>query len=205
MSSHTKNVLANPRASLCVVEKGFEGAADARATFVGSVIQLQGVQAESAREAYLNAHPGAFWVTFGDFNMYRLEEIKEISFVGGFARAGTISHGDYKAARVDPLADFAGPVISHMNQDHSDSLKEYLRYIVGVDAEIDSAKMRRLDRYGFDVSVYQKGGGSGNLRVPFDEPVTERKAVKNAIVKLSQICAERKAAGGGGGGGGDAK
>ena len=40
MSGHTKNLLADSRASLTVTEPGFEGAADARAVFTLSLIHI---------------------------------------------------------------------------------------------------------------------------------------------------------------------
>ena len=157
MSAHTKNVQRNPMASLCVTEPTFQGAADARTTFCGSMKILSGDDDEAARAAYLESHPNAYWVQFGDFKMYRLEDIQEISFVGGFARAGGITFEDYSGASVDPCAAFAAPVMAHMNDDHSDSLKQYLQWLVGVgDAStIDKAEMKRLDRLGFDVRVSQ--------------------------------------------------
>jgi len=202
MSAHTKNVLVNPVASLCVTEPNFVGAADARTTFVGTMKVLKGEARQVAEEAYLKAHPDAYWVKFGDFTMFRLEDVKEISFVGGFARAGGITVEEYQAAEVDPCSAFAAPVMSHMNQDHEDSLKEYIRWAVGVDAELEKVEMKRLDRFGFDCRVTQKvpkgapsGGSTGVLRVPFEGgPVTERKDIKTAIVNLSKLCAERKAA-----------
>ena len=194
MSAHTKNVLVDPRVSLCVTEKSFVGAADARASFVGRLVALKGDAAEAAKSAYLSSHPTAYWVQFGDFTMFAMEEILDVSFVGGFARAGSISAEEYRGASVDPCAAFAGPVMAHMNDDHSSSLKEYLRWIVGVEAEVEAVAMKRLDQHGFDLRVTQKGGGTGVLRVPFEEPVTERKDIKTAIVNLSKKCAERKAA-----------
>ena len=97
-------------------------------------------------------------------------------------------------ASVDPCAAFAAPVMEHMNDDHSESLKDYLAYIVGVgaDTEMEKVKMKRIDRYGFDVRMIQPGGASGILRVPFLEPVTERKDIKSAIISLSRQCEELK-------------
>ena len=195
MSAHTKNILVNPQASLCVTEPNFVGAADARTTFVGRMVMLKGDEAETARVAYLKSHPGAYWVQFGDFTMFRLEDVKEISFVGGFARAGQITLDEYQSAAVDPCAAFASSVMAHMNEDHSESLLDYLTWIVGVgDTDIESAAMKTLDRHGFDLRVNQKGGGSGILRIPFESPVTERKDIKSAIVGLSKKCAALKAA-----------
>ena len=91
---------------------------------------------------------------------------------------------------VDPCLAFAAPVMQHMNDDHASSLKQYVEVLVGT-SPVKSAEMKRLDRFGFDVRVEDEQTGSkGVLRVPFPEPVTERKDIKNAIVALSQECAK---------------
>lgn len=186
MSAHTKNLDKDARASLTITEPAFEGAADARVVLTGRVTKTTD---EAAREAYRASHPGAYWVDFGDFHMYRMDEILDVAFVGGFARAGGVTPAEYSEAQVDPLADFFKPIATHMNEDHESSLKNYVEILVGA-AEVKSAEMKRLDRFGFDVRVVDKKTGSkGVLRVPFEEPVTERKAVKDAIVALSKKAA----------------
>lgn len=186
MSGHTKNLNFDARASLCVTEETFEGAADARAVLTGKVTRIVDEDEDkAARAAYTRAHAGAFWAQFGDFKMYRMDEILDISFVGGFARAGTVTPAEYMAAKVDVLADFAKPVMQHMNDDHEDALKAYATGLVGC-APLQSAQMKRLDTFGFDVRVVDEATGSkGVLRVPFDAPVTDRKGIKTAIVALS--------------------
>eukprot|EP00621_Florenciella_sp_RCC1693_P009775 CAMPEP_0182533600 /NCGR_PEP_ID=MMETSP1323-20130603/13929_1 /TAXON_ID=236787 /ORGANISM="Florenciella parvula, Strain RCC1693" /LENGTH=233 /DNA_ID=CAMNT_0024743505 /DNA_START=47 /DNA_END=748 /DNA_ORIENTATION=+ len=187
MSAHTKNILKDKRASLCVTETSFQGAADARTTFVGTMKTLSGDECQEARDTYVKSHPNAYWAQFGDFNMFKLAEVKEISFVGGFARAGGIGFDEYTAAEVDPCAAFAEPVMAHMNDDHAKSLEQYLGLIPGLETtDVERVEMKRLDRFGFDVRVLPNGGV---LRIPFDEEVTERKGIKNAIVALSQKCA----------------
>lgn len=61
---------------------------------------------------------------------------------------------------------FAAPVMRHMNDDHTDALKDYVQYLVGVEGDIDKIEMKRLDKLGFDVRV-TKGDDSGVLRIPF--------------------------------------
>jgi len=192
MSAHTQNIRKDGRAALCVTEKAFKGAADARVTVVGTVEEvLDKSEAERLRGKYRDFHAGAYWASFGDFGIYRFTDIKEVSFVGGFARAGGVTVDEYKAASPDPLQAFAAPVMNHMNDDHTDALKDYVQYLVGVEGDIDHIEMKRLDKYGFDVRV-TKGDDSGVLRIPFTNPVTERKAVKEAIVALSQQVAAKK-------------
>jgi len=74
MSSHTQDILADPRCSLTVADKNFKGAADGRVNLMGECTRLRdAADIEAARELYLAKHPGAFWVDFGDFNWFRME------------------------------------------------------------------------------------------------------------------------------------
>ena len=195
MSGHTKNLVKDARCSLTVTESAFEGAADARAVFTGEVNVIKDTDEDAAaRKTYLASHPGAFWANFGDFKMYRMDEILDVSFVGGFARAGGVTVDEYMEASVDPCLAFAAPVMAHMNDDHASSLKQYVEVLVGA-APVKSAEMKRLDRFGMDVRIEDEATGSkGVLRVPFPEPVTERKKIKDAIVGLSKQCAAIAAA-----------
>ena len=50
-----------------------------------------------------------FWADFGDFTYFRMHSLKAVNFVGGFARAGSITPEDYIGAMVDPIQAFAAP------------------------------------------------------------------------------------------------
>ena len=91
MSSHTQDLLADPRCSVTIASKEFKGAADGRVNLMGKVTLVKSEERDAMKEVYLAKHPGAFWVDFGDFNWYRMDEITDIRFVGGFARAGSIT------------------------------------------------------------------------------------------------------------------
>mmetsp|Transcript_16649 Transcript_16649/g.54216 ORF Transcript_16649/g.54216 Transcript_16649/m.54216 type:complete len:345 (-) Transcript_16649:1047-2081(-) len=191
MSSHTKHVDADPRCALTVTEPSFQGAADARCVLTGTMEKVTD-DAQPLREAYLASHPNAFWVNFGDFAVYRFKELKDVSFVGGFARAGGVTPDEYLAAPVDALVDFLEPVAGHMNKDHEDSLKSYVEVLIGA-APVKSAQIKRLDRFGFDVRVVDAASGStGVLRVPFAEEITDRAAIKDAFVHLSNLVKQKK-------------
>eukprot|EP00985_Skeletonema_marinoi_P024400 scaffold16950_cov70-Skeletonema_marinoi.AAC.1 len=75
MSSHTQDLLADPKCSLTIASKEFKGAADGRVNLMGEVTLLKQDEKEAAKAAYLAKHPGAFWVDFGDFNWFRMDEI----------------------------------------------------------------------------------------------------------------------------------
>ena len=50
-----------------------------------------------------------FWADFGDFTYFRMHKLKAVNYVGGFARAGSISPEEYMGAMVDPIQAVAPP------------------------------------------------------------------------------------------------
>ena len=116
MSGHTRDVLADGRASLTVTAPGFEGAADARVCLTGTVRRVPEARGAAARERYLARHPDAFWVDFGDFTFWQMEDLKAIRLVGGFARAGSVPPGVYAAAKPDPVAGACAAQVAHGGQ-----------------------------------------------------------------------------------------
>lgn len=57
---------------------------DARFTLLARAVQIPEAERKEAREAYLKKYPDSFWVDFGDFRWFRLEEIVSGRYVGGF-------------------------------------------------------------------------------------------------------------------------
>lgn len=100
LAVHTRNLQADPRASLLVADP--EAAADplaaGRVTLLGRVTRLDAADVDEARALYLARHPAAAgWVDFGDFAFWRLE-VDEVYMVGGFGVMGRVTPGSYAAA-----------------------------------------------------------------------------------------------------------
>lgn len=85
-----------------------------------------------------------------DFHYYKMEKIEGLRYIGGFGNQATIKAEDFLSAKVDPLADFAAPVMNHMNEDHQDSTIAMIRHYTGV--PVSSAEIVALDRLGMEVS-----------------------------------------------------
>lgn len=95
LAMHTKNLVADPKASLLIAESGAHDQAlvASRVTLVGEVREVDDA---SVRERYLAKHPDSQqWVDFGDFAFFRLD-ILDIYFVGGFGVMGWVPPPDYK-------------------------------------------------------------------------------------------------------------
>jgi len=200
MSSHTQDILKDPRCSLTVADKDFKGAADGRVNLVGKCTRIDADEIDAARKVYLAKHPGAFWANFGDFNWFRME-VEAIRFVGGFARAGSVKATEYAAAAPDPIMAFGGAIAAHMNDDHTDATATMVRhYIPGLDGDgyVQEAIIGRVDSLGMDVKITRDPDDNETLpgqpqqfkvRLPFPEPIADRGGVKTAIVKMTQASA----------------
>ena len=47
------------------------------------------------KDLYLKSHENAYWLKYIDFNMYRMDNIKDIYYIGGFGKATKISVEKY--------------------------------------------------------------------------------------------------------------
>mmetsp|Transcript_3950 Transcript_3950/g.7384 ORF Transcript_3950/g.7384 Transcript_3950/m.7384 type:complete len:364 (+) Transcript_3950:90-1181(+) len=202
MSSHTVDILADPRCSVTIADKNFKGAADGRVNLMGTCNRLKDPEEiAKAKEIYLQKHPGAFWVEFGDFFWYRME-VEAIRFVGGFARAGTVTPKEYKEASPDPIMAFGQAIAQHMNEDHmSATIAMVEHYIPGLSGDnyVKEAVINRVDSLGMDVKITRDKDNEDRLpgqpqqfkvRLPFPTPVTERKDVKVAIMEMTNAASE---------------
>lgn len=195
MSTHTQDILANPKCSLTIASKEFKGAADGRVNLMGTCKLLPTSEVDSAKALYLKKHPGAFWVEFGDFNFFRME-IEKIRFVGGFARAGSVTPEEYKEAKPDPISEFGSHIANHMNEDHMENtIAMVANAIPGL--EVSEAFITSVDALGMYVKVTRTPRASDQpqqfkLRLPFPRPAADRKDIKTLIVEMSQAAAPAK-------------
>lgn len=92
LSQHTRNLEADPRATL-FVHDGFGPRDDPqtarRAALAGRVTPVADAEVEDARTRYLERHPQAEPLLALDFRLYRLS-IEHVHFVGGFAQAAWV-------------------------------------------------------------------------------------------------------------------
>ena len=195
MSTHTQDLLADPRCSITIASKEFKGAADGRVNLMGKVTLVPPEEREAMKEVYLAKHPGAFWVDFGDFNWFRMDEITDIRFVGGFARAGSITPKEYAEAKPDPVSAFGQAIATHMNDDHMESTIAMVAHAIpGLD--VSEAVITSVDSLGMYVKCTRTPRASDQpqqfkIRLPFPRKITERKEVKDVIVEMTRVMHSR--------------
>ena len=183
MAMHTQNLEADARASLLVAQPDWAGdpLAAGRVTLMGEGERVPTADVPAARAAYLAQHANArYWVDFDDFSFWRLV-LRDVYFVGGFAAMDWIASDAFATARPDPLADVAGGIITHMNQDHADALVTYARAFAGVQA--DEAVMVGVDRLGFKLRVTE-GERRHSVRIAFPREVTTAADSRTVLIEM---------------------
>eukprot|EP00403_Amphidinium_massartii_P021150 CAMPEP_0178400086 /NCGR_PEP_ID=MMETSP0689_2-20121128/15609_1 /TAXON_ID=160604 /ORGANISM="Amphidinium massartii, Strain CS-259" /LENGTH=351 /DNA_ID=CAMNT_0020020873 /DNA_START=101 /DNA_END=1156 /DNA_ORIENTATION=- len=193
MSTHTTDLLENGKCSLTVASKEFKGAADGRVNLLGEAKIIDDEEErEAAKAKYRKKHPDAFWIEFGDFKFFRME-VEAVRFVGGFARAGSVTAEEYSAAKPDPIAAFGPGVAGHMNDDHREATIAMVGNYIGIDVE--DAEITSMDSLGMYVKVKRKPKAADQyqqfkLRLPFIRPLETRKDAKDVIVEMTRASAE---------------
>jgi putative heme iron utilization protein len=195
LAEHSRNLAADPRASLMASEGSLAGPsisaevgtgdplALARVTVIGRVGELTGEERAAALEIYRAAQPGAFYTGFGDFRLYRLE-VDSVRYVGGFGRMSWVDAASYAAAEPDPLRPHAERIIGHMNDDHADALVLFCRRF-GNRPGTAVARMVGVDRYGFAMLAADEPGGQETaVRLAFDASTDTPDAVRKAMIEL---------------------
>ncbi len=183
MAMHTQNLAADPHATLMVadLEAANDPLGSARASVVGTVMQVPPADLQAARELYLDRHESSrYWVDFKDFAFYRLEPA-EVYYIGGFGVMGWISAEDYTHAEPDPLSASAADILAHMNADHADSLVLLAHVFANIKAE--AATMTGVDRLGFHVRLTTADGVRG-ARVGFLREARDAGAVRKVLVEM---------------------
>lgn len=95
LAEHTKNVLADPRVSLSVVQPGAEDVQDtARLTLAADAERIE--PGEALRTRYLRYLPKTEELLALDFMFFRLR-LKRIRYIGGVGRMGWIEESDWSA------------------------------------------------------------------------------------------------------------
>jgi heme iron utilization protein len=131
LALHTKNILADPRASLMLDErKDGDPLEGARVMLMGTLVPTANA---NARAAYLRRHPEAeMFAGFADFSFYRMT-ISRAHLVAGFGRIVDLTAQDIltDTAGAAPLLEAEADAIAHMNTDHAEACRLYATKLLG--------------------------------------------------------------------------
>lgn len=183
MAMHTKNLQADPHASLFVTTPEAQGdpLGAGRMTLIGNAKPVPEGEIAAARAAYLSRHENAsYYVDFADFSFWILHPV-DLYFVGGFGVMGWVDHSDFEQAVPDPLAEAAPGILEHMNKDHASAMIDIARHEKGVTAS--EAKMTAVDRLGFHLRL-KTPERVRSVRIGFSDEVHNADECRQALVAM---------------------
>lgn len=180
LAEHTRNIEADPRASLLFDETGGLGdpLEGARVSVAGKMAKIED---EQARRRFLGRHPSAqMYAGFADFAFYAMR-MEGAHFVGGFGRIADIPSDRLVTDVSDAgrLIEAEPDIVAHMNEDHADAVSLYATRLLG--AEGGDWKLVACDPDGCDLVCGEKG-----LRLDFPCRVTSPQLARKALVELAE-------------------
>ncbi|KVH92904.1 uncharacterized protein LOC112516396 [Cynara cardunculus var. scolymus] len=185
---HTRNLLADPRCTLVVQIPGWSGLSNARVTIFGDVYPLAEDQQEWAHKQYIAKHQQGPSQQWGNFYYFRMQNISDIYFIGGFGTVAWVNVKEYEALQPDEIAVNGGEQnLKELNAIFSKPLKELL----SLESEVDDASLISIDSKGTDIRVRQ--GAQFNIqRLVFEEwdgikTVEEAKAALWKLIKRGGV------------------
>jgi putative heme iron utilization protein len=191
LAEHTRNLTADPRASLLIATSNtFGDPMDAgRVTLLGTASKLADHDVAVAKEHYLSRHPRArAYINYGDFSFWTLR-VEAVRWVGGFGRMAWCDPDHYRAAQPDPIVPIAEAALRHLNDDHADALLDMARALTG-HPDANRAQAVRVDRYGIDLDIITPRGPA-SVRAPFTSDVTRPGDLRAATVALTAAARKR--------------
>jgi hypothetical protein len=190
LAEHTVNARGDERTSMLVAAataREGDPLGSARLTLLGRLRLLDDQTAP--RATYLERHPyAAAYADFTDFSFWRLE-VEQCRFVGGFGHMSWVTAAAYGEAAVDPLADEAAAIVSHMNDDHADANLHYVTALTQL-ADATDAAMVGVDRYGVTLRAHTPRGPR-LARIPFPKPLQRADQARATLIELLQRVRKR--------------
>jgi putative heme iron utilization protein len=141
LAAHTRNFLADARASLLIDDRfglaSDDALAGSRITLTGRIVLIPDAEDATgktvARRRFLARHPEAEgYADFRDFAFYRLE-IETAHLVAGFGRINAITGADLRIPLdgADDLISGEPDIVAHMNLEHADATRRYATQLLG--------------------------------------------------------------------------
>jgi len=183
LARHTRNIGADPRASLLFAAKPTESDAltAPRVTVVG---RAKVSERDGAKQRYVRRHPDAGgYAEFADFRIFELD-VEAAHLVAGFGRISTVPAAAIigEAASADALLHAEREIVEHMNSDHADALALYAGRAPGT----TDIRMTGIDPWGLDLRI----DGAGQ-RITFATPITTTSDVRRILSELADEARRR--------------
>jgi putative heme iron utilization protein len=185
LAEHTKNLAADPRASLFVAdpEARERPQAGARLTLLARAEASSFQATRAAMDLYVSRFPEAReHLTAHAFAVHVLR-VERVRWIAGFGSMGWWTRAEWARLGDDPLAPHADAIRTHMNADHAGALVKLARGHGAPDAE--RAVLVDVEARGLGIDAWRPGRANPvRVRVRFPGPVASPDAARRAVIGL---------------------
>lgn len=182
IAEHTHNALADPKASIFIREEGDRANVQTqwRICMIGDLLPVPDAEVTELGEHYYRHFPDArgYHQTHG-FRFFRLH-LKKYRIIMGFGAIRWIkAEAVYERNPFDEQSKMR--MITHMNDDHADAMRRYLRARDITVADDTAVEMVNLHPYGCTLRY-----GEGLYFIAFPQPAKDAQSVRDALVALAR-------------------
>lgn len=182
IAEHTGNAIANPKASIFLREPVVGGDVQTqwRICMIGDLLAVPEDEIAAVGEKYFVHYPNArHYDSMHNFHFFRLE-VKKYRVIMGFGDIRWVA--GYAAFTPCPFSEEDKKrMLTHMNEDHVDAMRGYLK---AADIDVkdgDDVVMTDLHQYGFVL----RHGKSLHF-IPFADQPQDAMAVRKALVAMAK-------------------
>lgn len=192
IAEHYKNLTADPRASLLVIDQfGWDNPqAHARATLLAKFRQLEGAPAEQARQCYESRFPDSINHEISHNFVFMQGEPQKIRWIGGFGDITWVDGKTFGEIKVSAAIYHGLEIIAHMNDDHRQALVDLAHAFSDFKPDLSQVQMVDLDTDKFTLAL-KTAQGYQNLNLNFPEPVQSPEQARNGLIKLLKQAREK--------------
>ena len=176
IAQHTRNIEKNSKVSLTVTEAGVDDVqTGARLTWVGDAEKTS--DPDSISRYYRFFPESRDYHKTHNFEFYRIIPVRS-RYIGGFGDIHWLEN--HLMVEANPLAgEVEESVVTHMNQDHQDSIRTYCRQF-----DIDVPEGIQPEMSGVDPSGFYLKVGKRVVRIPFAERVETVADIRRLLVQM---------------------
>lgn len=182
IAQHTKNIEADSRVSLTILEHGTEDVQESpRLTILADAIKLGDVDNDTANRYYSYFPQSQDYHSTHNFSFYRLTVVK-IRYIGGFGEIHWFDPADFTLTNPFSQAE-EQRIVMHMNEDHQSALRHFLVHFKDIPADGEQAvQMVGIDADGFSLMMKKR-----LYRFQFEEPIHTVQEAREALVAMAKV------------------
>lgn len=185
IAEHYKNLSSDPRASLIAANYFAydDPQAAGRATALCDFIRVSEPEIGPIRSSYETRFPESINHEIAHNFVFMRGMPQRVRWIGGFGDIGWVNSDRYRGASPDPLSRDAFDIMKHMNEDHEEALRMFLKNAGKADPRLGAVRMTEIDSSGFTVILAGHGERVAE-RISFSVPVRTPEQARSEFIRM---------------------